>query len=52
MKCVAFAPVKWFAELAEVGANDLISELPADATGYFKKLVTAGNEEPSAGARR
>src|SRR5215467_9627353 len=26
MKCVGFAPVKWFGDLAEAGANDLISE--------------------------
>lgn len=52
MKCVAFAPIKWFAELAEAGANDLISELPEEATGYFKGLLTASDEEPAAGARR
>ena len=55
MKCVAFAPVKWFAELAEAGAHDLISELPEDATGYFKGLVEpliTTDQEPAAGARR
>lgn len=52
MKCVAFAPVKWFAELAEAGANDLISELPTGATGYFQRVLTASDEEPSAGAPR
>ena len=52
MKCVAFAPVKWFAELAEAGANDLLSELPPDATGYFQRVLTASDEEPSAGAPR
>ena len=51
MKCVGFAPVKRFGELAEAGANDLISELPEDAAGYFSGLLTAGNEEPAAGAR-
>jgi beta-phosphoglucomutase len=52
MRCVAFAPVKWFAGLAEAGANDLISELPEDATGYFKELLAASDEEPVAGARK
>ena len=52
MKCVAFAPAKRFAELAEAGANDLISELPEDATGYFKGLLTASDEDPTTGARR
>lgn len=52
MKCLAFAPVKWFAELAGAGANDLLSELPDDATSYFQKLLTAGDEDHSAGARK
>jgi beta-phosphoglucomutase len=54
MKCVAFAPVKWFDDLANAGANDLISELPEDATGYFRALLdslTATDKEPGAGAR-
>jgi beta-phosphoglucomutase len=54
MKCVAFAPAKWFAELAEAGANDLVSELPKDATGYFRALLeplAASDREPAAGAR-
>jgi HAD superfamily hydrolase (TIGR01509 family) len=54
MKCVAFAPVKWFSDLAAAGANDLISELPEDATGYFRDLfdtLTASDKQSSAGAR-
>jgi len=51
MKCVGFAPAKRFAELAEAGADDLISKLPEDATGYFKAVLTAKSEEPAAGAR-
>ena len=50
MKCVGFAPVKWFAELAQAGADDLISKLPDDATGYFTAVLTAKSEEPAAGA--
>ncbi|HKF24838.1 MAG TPA: HAD family phosphatase [Candidatus Acidoferrum sp.] len=49
MKCVGFAPAKWFAELSEAGADDLISELPGDATGYFRAL--AGRKEPAERAR-
>lgn len=41
MKCVGFVPVEWFGDLAEAGADDLISELPEDATRYFRGLVTA-----------
>ena len=55
MKCVGFAPVKWFGDLAGAGANDLISELPLDATGYFKGLLeplAARDKEPAAGVRR
>lgn len=55
MRCAGFAPVKWFGELAEAGANDLISELPEDATGYFASLLgqsPAIDKEPAAGARR
>lgn len=53
MKCVAFAPIKWFGELASAGADDLISELPQHATDYFRALLepqTATNREPAAGA--
>lgn len=49
MKCVAFAPVEWFGELAEAGANDLISELPEDAPRYFKDLLTRSDREPVTG---
>ena len=51
MKCVAFAPIKWFADLVKAGATDLISELPDDATRYFKGLFepTASEREPAAG---
>src|SRR5262244_3915790 len=42
MKYVGWAPVKRFSELAEAGANDLISEL---ATGYFNALLNASDEE-------
>jgi len=55
MKCVAFAPVRWFDQLAEAGANDLISDLPEDATGYFTALldpIPAKEKAPAAGARR
>jgi HAD superfamily hydrolase (TIGR01509 family) len=54
MKCVAFAPVKWFGDLAKAGADDLISALPEDAAGYFKGLLdplTTNDKEPTAGAR-
>jgi len=51
MKCVGFAPAKRFAELAEAGADDLISELPADAASYFTAVLTAKSEESAAGAR-
>jgi len=47
MKCVGFAPAKWLPELAEAGATDLISELPLDATSYFRVLLTAKNGEPA-----
>ena len=55
MTCVAFAPVKWFAALAAAGAKDFISELPEDATGYFKGLLEAlpaGDQKPAVGALR
>jgi haloacid dehalogenase superfamily, subfamily IA, variant 3 with third motif having DD or ED len=51
MKCVGFAPAKWFAELAEAGADDLISELPVDATSYFTVVLSGKGEEPAARAR-
>jgi HAD superfamily hydrolase (TIGR01509 family) len=51
MKCVGFVPAKWFTELAQAGADDLISELPEDATSYFTAVLTAYGEEPAAGAR-
>ena len=51
MKCVGFAPAKWFPELAEAGADDLISELPHDATSYFTAVLTAKSQEPAADVR-
>ena len=51
MKCVGFVPAKWFTELAQAGSDDLISELPEDATSYFTAVLTAYGEEPAAGAR-
>ena len=50
VKCVGFAPAKWFTELAQAGAADLISELPKDATSYFTAVLTARSKEPAAGA--
>jgi beta-phosphoglucomutase len=51
MKCVGFAPSKWFGDLVQAGANDLISELPEDATTYFSGILTTTREAPSSGAR-
>jgi len=51
MKCVGFAPPKWLGELAKAGAHDVISELPEDAIGYFRGLVTANNQVSNARAR-
>jgi beta-phosphoglucomutase len=51
MKCIGFAPATWFTDLAKAGADDLISELPEDATSYFSAVLTAKSEEPAAGAR-
>jgi len=51
MKCVGFVPAEWFTELAQAGADDLISELPEDATSYFTAVLSAYREEPAAGAR-
>ena len=50
-QCVRFAPVRWFGELAEAGANDLITELPEDATACFSGLLNASDQETAAGAR-
>src|SRR5262245_26033943 len=51
MKCVGFAPAKWLVELAEAGADDLISRLPADATSYFRSVLNAKSGEPAARVR-
>jgi len=48
MKCVGWAAVKRFGELAEAGAHDLISEL---STGYFNVLLHASDEATAAGER-
>jgi len=48
MKCAGFAPSKRLPELGAAGANDLISELPDDAPGYFRTLVTARDQERAA----
>jgi len=51
MKCAGLAPSKWFGDLVQAGANDLISELPEDATTYFRGILATKREAPSSGAR-
>lgn len=39
MKCVGYALPRFVAALRDAGADDVISDLPADATDYFRKVV-------------
>ena len=50
MRCAGYAPSARLSELAEAGADDLISDFPNDATRYFKDLV--GATEPQQAAPR
>lgn len=45
MKCVGFAPAgPRLDELAEAGAHDPISEIPADALSYFRLIASSRSE--------
>jgi HAD superfamily hydrolase (TIGR01509 family) len=46
MKCVGYALPRFVAALRDAGADDVISDLPANATHYFRKLV-GGHEVPA-----
>jgi beta-phosphoglucomutase len=46
MKCSGYAPAQRLAELAEAGADDLISEFPENARGYFERLAYAPRTTP------
>ena len=48
MRCAGYAASERWPELAEAGANDLISDFPDDATGYFKDLVGATESQQAA----
>ena len=48
MRCAGYAPSARLFELAEAGANDLISDFPDDATRYFKDLVGATESQQAA----
>ena len=48
MRCAGYAPPARLSELAEAGADDLISDFPNDATRYFKDLVGATESQQAA----
>ena len=48
MRCAGYAPSARLSELAEAGANDLISDFPDGATRYFKDLVGATESQQAA----
>lgn len=47
MICVGYAMPERMAELREAGANDVISDFPDDAAGYFKGLASGAEPEPA-----
>jgi len=48
MRCAGYTSSERLAELAEAGADDLISEFPYDAPRYFKDLFASGGPRRAA----
>ncbi|HSC45748.1 MAG TPA: HAD family phosphatase [Candidatus Acidoferrum sp.] len=53
MACVGFAPAgPRLEELGKAGAHDLISEIPDDALGYFRRIAASRDERQLNGTAR